>query len=122
MVGVDDAARDPARVRLADPPDVHLRRRHHGPGGIDLNGIVALLGTVFLFFGLKLLWEHRARVPLTAWVWTVCVAVLALTSAKTPPNPRLLILAFPVVMAVGAVLAGARVQAGDDVQRRSSRS
>jgi hypothetical protein len=76
----------------------------HGPGGIDLNGILGLLGTAFLFFGLKLLWEHRRRVPLTAWVWTICVAVLALTSAKTPPNPRLLILAFPVVMAVGGVL------------------
>ncbi len=77
---------------------------NHGPGGIDLNGVAALLGTVFLFWGLKLLWEHRQRVPLTAWVWTICVAVLALTSAKTPPNPRLLILMFPVVMAVGAVL------------------
>jgi len=76
----------------------------HGPGGIDLNGILGLLGTAFLFFGLKLLWEHRRRMPLTAWVWTICVSVLALTSAKTPPNPRLLILAFPVVMAVGAVL------------------
>lgn len=77
----------------------------HGPGGIDLNGIAALLGTVFLLWGLKLLWEHRARVPATAWVWTICVSVLALTSAKTPPNPRLLIVAFPAVMAVGAVLS-----------------
>jgi hypothetical protein len=77
----------------------------HGPGGIDLNGVAALLGTVFLFWGFKLLWEHRQRVPLTAWAWTICVAFLALTSAKTPPNPRLLILAFPVVMVVGAVLS-----------------
>jgi len=77
----------------------------HGPGGIDLNGVAALLGTAFLFWGFKLLWEHRERVPLTAWVWTVCVSVLALTSAKTPPNPRLLVLAFPVVIVVGAVLS-----------------
>jgi len=73
----------------------------HGPGGIDLNDILALLGTAFLLFGFKLLWDHRSRVPATAWVWTVCVAVLALTSAKTPPNPRLLVLAFPVVIVVG---------------------
>lgn len=77
----------------------------HGPGGIDLNGIAALLGTAFLFWGLKLLWEHRRRVPVTAWVWTLCVAVLALTSAKTPPNPRMLVVMFPVVMAVGATLS-----------------
>lgn len=76
----------------------------HGPGGIDLNDIAALLGTAFLFWGLKLLWEHRARVPLTAWVWTLCVAVLNLTSARTPPNPRMLIVMFPVVIAAGAVL------------------
>jgi hypothetical protein len=76
----------------------------HGPGGIDLNDAAALLGTAFLLWGFKLLWEHRSRVPLTAWTWTICVSVLALTSAKTPPNPRLLVVAFPVVLAVGATL------------------
>jgi hypothetical protein len=77
----------------------------HGPGGVDLNDALALLGTAFLVWGFKLLWEHRARVPVSAWVWTMCVSVLALTSAKTPPNPRLLVLAFPVVLAVGAGLS-----------------
>ena len=77
----------------------------HGPGGIDLNDLAALLGTAFLLWGFKLLWEHRSRVPLTAWVWTICVSLLALTSAKTPPNPRLLVLAFPLVIVVGAVLS-----------------
>ncbi len=77
----------------------------HGPGGIDLNSILALLGTAFMVFGFKLLWDHRSRVPATAWVWTVCVSVLALTSAKTPPNPRLLILAFPLVIVVGKALS-----------------
>lgn len=76
----------------------------HGPGGIDLNDAAALLGTAFLLWGFKLLWEHRARVPLTVWTWTVCVSVLALTSAKTPPNPRLLVVAFPLVLAVGGTL------------------
>lgn len=77
----------------------------HGPGGIDLNDILALLGTAFLLFAFKLLWDHRSRVPATAWVWTVCVSVLALTSAKTPPNPRLLIVAFPLVIVVGKALS-----------------
>jgi hypothetical protein len=77
----------------------------HGPGGIDLNDILALIGTAFLVWAFKLLWEHRAQIPLVAWVWTVCVSVLALTSAKTPPNPRMLIVAFPLVLAVGAALS-----------------
>ncbi len=77
----------------------------HGPGGIDLNAILALLGTAFLFFGLKLLWDHRSRVPATAWTWTLCVCFLALTSAKTPPNPRMLIVAFPLVIVVGKALS-----------------
>ena len=87
----------------------------HGPGGIDLNAVLALLGTAFLLLGFKLLWDHRARVPATAWVWTVCVSVLALTSAKTPPNPRLLILAFPLVIVVGKALADAQLPASDEV-------
>jgi hypothetical protein len=79
----------------------------HGPGGIDLNDILALLGTAFLIFGFKLLWDHRSRVPPTAWVWTICVSVLALTSAKTPPNPRMLIVAFPLVIVVGKAFSDA---------------
>ncbi|HTW12897.1 MAG TPA: hypothetical protein VME01_09150, partial [Solirubrobacteraceae bacterium] len=78
----------------------------HGPGGIDLNGILALLGTIFLFYGLWRLWKVRGTLPLTAWVWTVGAAFLALTSAKTPPNPRMLICAFPVVLIVGAEAQG----------------
>jgi hypothetical protein len=78
----------------------------HGPGGIDMNGIVALLGTVFLVWGFWTLWQRRQRVPLTIFVWTICVAFLALTSAKTPPNPRMLLVAFPLVIAVGANLTG----------------
>jgi hypothetical protein len=77
----------------------------HGPGGVDLNDALALAGTCFLLFGFRLLWQHRARVPAAAWVWTLCVSLLALTSAKTPPNPRLLVLAFPVVLAFGAALS-----------------
>jgi hypothetical protein len=78
----------------------------HGPGGVDLNGVLALLGTAFLVYGARRLWQVRDTVPLTAWVWTAGVAVLALTSAKTPPNPRILICAFPLVLVVGAQFTG----------------
>ncbi len=78
----------------------------HGPGGVDLNNALALAGTAFMLFALKLLWDHRARVPLTTWVWTLVVCLLAVTSANTPPNPRILIDAFPLVLAAGAALDG----------------
>ncbi len=79
---------------------------NHGPGGIDLNGISALLGTAFLFYGLRLMWKVRETIPATVWTWTLVAALLALTSAKTPPNPRLLITMFPVVMIIGAHFTG----------------
>jgi hypothetical protein len=78
----------------------------HGPGGIDMNDIVALLGTAFLVWGFWLMCQNRRRIGLSVFTWTVCVAFLALTSAKTPPNPRMLVVAFPVVIAVGAHLTG----------------
>jgi hypothetical protein len=78
----------------------------HGPAGIDLNNALALLGTAFMLVALKLLWDHRAHVPLAVWVWTVVVCLLALTSANTPPNPRILVDAFPLVLVAGAAWEG----------------
>ncbi len=78
----------------------------HGPGGIDLNNILALLGTVFLFWGVWLLWQRRETLPATVWTWVGFASLLALTSAKTPPNPRMLICVFPVVLVVGARYEG----------------
>jgi hypothetical protein len=74
----------------------------HGPGGIDLNGILGILGAAFLLYGLWRLWKVRQTIPIPVWVWTIFAALLALTSAKTPPNPRLLICMFPVVLIVGS--------------------
>ena len=97
----------PRVARLAAPPDVHLRRRHTRARGDrpqrdhwrcsaprSCSGASSCSGTT------------AGECPLTAWVWTICVALLALTSAKTPPNPRMLIVAFPVVIVVGAALSG----------------
>jgi hypothetical protein len=78
----------------------------NGPGGIDLNGILALLGTAFLLYGLWRLWQVRRTIPIPVWVWVVVTSLLALSSAKTPPNPRLLICTFPVVLLVGAKYSG----------------
>jgi len=73
----------------------------HHPG-IDLNVISGLAGTVFLFYALWRLWYWRRSVSLVALLWTVGVGVLTLTSANVPPNPRMLISAFPAVLVVGA--------------------
>ena len=79
----------------------------HHPG-VNLNFVSGLFGTVFLFYALWRLWHWRSAVSLVALVWTLGVAVLTLTSANTPPNPRMLICAFPAVLVVGAEAQGRR--------------
>jgi Mannosyltransferase (PIG-V) len=71
----------------------------HHPG-INLNFVAGVAGAVFLLAGLWLLWKERARVPVPALVWTFGLAVVTLTSFRTPPNARMLICAFPVLMVV----------------------
>lgn len=73
----------------------------HHPG-IDLNIVAGLAGTVFLFYALWRLWNWRSAVSLVALLWTVGVGVETLTSANVPPNPRMLLCAFPAVLVVGA--------------------
>jgi hypothetical protein len=77
----------------------------HGPGGINLNGIAGLLGTPFLFYGLWLLWKARQTIPVPVWIWTAGTTLLMLVSMN-PPNPRMLICTFPVVMVIGATCTG----------------
>jgi hypothetical protein len=67
---------------------------------INLNYIAGLVGAVFLFFALYLLVKTRPRIPAPALVWTFGIAFLAVTSENVPPNPRLLITAFPAVLVV----------------------
>lgn len=81
---------------------------HLGAGSIDLNLIAGLLGTVFLIYCLVRLWRDRRRIGWPALTWTVFVALLTLTSQKTPPNARLLICAFPAVMIFAAKIRGRR--------------
>jgi hypothetical protein len=67
---------------------------------INLNYIAGLIGAIFLFYGLYLLVKTRPRIPAPALVWTVAIAFLAVTSENVPPNPRMLITAFPLVLVV----------------------
>jgi hypothetical protein len=82
----------------------------HGPDGIDLNGVLALLGTAFLIYGLRLLWKRRETVPAAVWTWIGFASLLAVTSAKTPPNPRMLLCVFPVVLIYAVEFDGKTAQ------------
>jgi hypothetical protein len=70
--------------------------------GINLNLVAGLAGAAFLIYALRLLWRARAKIPLSALVWTAGIAVLTLTSDQTPPNARMLLVAFPAVLVVAA--------------------
>ncbi|HWC86740.1 MAG TPA: mannosyltransferase family protein [Solirubrobacteraceae bacterium] len=75
---------------------------------INLNYIAGLVGAVFLFYGLYLLAKTRPRISPAALVWTLGIAFLAVTSENVPPNPRLLITAFPAVLVVAYRFTGER--------------
>jgi hypothetical protein len=72
----------------------------------NLNYVVGLVGAVLLIVMLVLLYKQRRRVPVEAIVWTLGIAFLTVTSWNIPPNPRLLITAFPLVGVVAYYVRG----------------
>jgi hypothetical protein len=81
----------------------------HYPLTINLNYENGVVGAAFLLVALWVLFFRLRpqRMPAAAITWTLAVAALTLTSANTPPNPRMLLVAFPALMAVAAA-AGRR--------------
>ena len=85
---------------------VHLTTRlageisftHFNHPTINLNLPVGLIGAVFLAVLLVALYRARRTVSIEALVWTAGISVLMVTSEYVPPNPRLLITAFPAVL------------------------
>jgi mannosyltransferase PIG-V len=73
---------------------------------VDLNLVVGLIGAVLLVVMLVLVYRQRHHIPPAALVWTGGVSFLALTSEFVPPNPRMLITAFPALMAVARYAHG----------------
>ena len=73
---------------------------------VNLNLVAALLGTAFLVWGLIHLWRGRSRVPIAALVWTAAIVFMTVTSNATPPNARMLLCAFPVLLVIAADLQG----------------
>ncbi len=65
---------------------------------LNLNYVAGTLGAIFLAVALVLLVTDRRRIPGPALAWTLGISFFCVTSEYTPPNPRLLLTAFPVVV------------------------
>lgn len=77
---------------------------------VNLNGVIGLLGTVFLVVALRWLWRDRFSLPVEVWVYIAAMTLLMVTSAHVPPNPRMLITTFPVVLVFAKWLHGRAFQ------------
>jgi hypothetical protein len=93
---------------------VHLAKRladqisfsHFNHPTINLNLVIGLGGALVLLGLLWLMLRVRRTMSVEAIVWTLGISLLALTSEYTPPNPRLLITAFPAVLVLAYYLKG----------------
>jgi Mannosyltransferase (PIG-V) len=84
---------------------------HFNNPTINLNLVVGAGGVIVLAVLLVLLFMRWREVSPQAYVWTLGISWLMLTSEFTPPNPRLLITAFPAVIAPAYYLRGKRFAA-----------
>lgn len=79
---------------------------HFNDPTINLNLVIGSLGAIVLATGLVLLLRKPRQVSVEGLVWTLGIAMLATTSEYVPPNPRLLITAFPAVVVFARYLRG----------------
>jgi steroid 5-alpha reductase family enzyme len=81
---------------------------HFNHPTINLNWPVGLIGAVVLAVLLVLMFRIRRTISPEAWVWTLGISFIAVTSEWVPPNPRLLITAFPAVIVLAYYCKGRR--------------
>ncbi|HEY2439012.1 MAG TPA: mannosyltransferase family protein, partial [Solirubrobacteraceae bacterium] len=79
---------------------------HFNEPTINLNLFVGIVGAVLLTVMLVLVWFRRRELSTAALVWTAAISFLAFTSSEVPPNPRMLITAFPALMTVARYASG----------------
>jgi Gpi18-like mannosyltransferase len=79
---------------------------HFNEPTINLNLVVGLIGGVVLLMMLVLVYFSRREISPEAILWTAAIAFLAFTSSNVPPLPRMLITAFPALMAVARYAQG----------------
>lgn len=80
---------------------------HFNEPTIDLNLPVGLIGAVFLTGLLVLLWRARRQVSPPAIAWALAISFFGYTSSMVPPNPRMLITAFPALVCLARYTRGA---------------
>ena len=95
-----------ALIHLAKSLAAEISFSHFNHPTINLNLVIGVAGALFLIAMLVLLFRVRRTVSIEALVWTLGISFLAMTSEFTPPNPRLIITAFPAVLVVGYYLKG----------------
>lgn len=95
-----------AVVHLAQLTGDQISFSHFDHPTIDLNLVVGLVGAVVLIVLLVLVIRNWREMSTEAIVWTLGVSWLALTSEYTPPNPRLMITAFPAVIVLARYVRG----------------
>lgn len=71
---------------------------------IALNNLVGALGLVFVVVGVVFLWRWRPSAVVV--VYTVPPVVMALASQNVGPRPRLLLGAFPLIIAIAVKTTG----------------
>jgi hypothetical protein len=73
---------------------------HFNYHAVNLNYVVGLLGAIVLVIGIVLMFQRPFTVSLEARIWTLGVGLLSVTSEYVPPNPRLLLTTFPVLLVI----------------------
>jgi Mannosyltransferase (PIG-V) len=79
---------------------------HFNHPTINLNLVAGVIGAVVLIVLLVLVVRNRHEMSVEAIVWTFGISWLAMTSEYTPPNPRLMITAFPAVIVLARYVRG----------------
>jgi hypothetical protein len=95
-----------ALVHVATRLANELSFSHFNQPTINLNLVVGLLGAVFLTILLVLVWFCRRQISPVAIAWTLAISFLAFTSSNVPPNPRMLITAFPALVTIARYAQG----------------
>jgi hypothetical protein len=95
-----------ALVHLTQNLLAQISFSHFDHPPIDMNLVVGLLGAILLIVLLVLLARSWRTVSIEALVWTAGISFLAVTSEYVPPNPRLLITAFPALLVLARYVKG----------------
>jgi hypothetical protein len=79
---------------------------HFDTPTINFNLVMGLIGAVILVMWLVLVYFCRREMSVEAIVWTAGISFLAFTSSEVPPNPRMLLTAFPALITVARYARG----------------